>query len=586
MNIAKLQAQLQKVPDQALIGYVKNPDGQVPSFLALAELTRRKEARKAAAPKEQMPTQTVAQQTVAQAEPGIAQLPVPDTMFSEQAMAAGGIVAFADGGDVPSFAGPKGSLVESSGLTLDDLSLLANQAEQQQRDAAMAAYLEANKNKPRPIGNADQAQATYRAPGLYPNFQANRQEVMGNPNYAGQAAFNKFGLGNDVNVLKNYKDDVASPVVPPDFLKKNEASPAVIAEEKARKAVEEKGPGVGGINYNLPNRLQGVTVPDAVKLNREDFVGEAPTLAGIQALRKEAYKEAGVNEDLYTKMQQDIEGRRANLGKEKDASVANAMIMAGLGIAGGRDRNAITNIAQGAMPAIKELRSDMKDLDAKKDKLAEREFAVMEAQNKFRQTGADSDLKSLTDKQAAYDVAKRDYAKTDATLQDSRVGRQFSLATQQAQEAGQTDRAILSAKLQEQQINVSAFNAKTQRMIANKPELFTTIMNNLEQDPDYQKMTGKQKAEYLEQLAASGRTGGAGSKGFTYLKELEGEFKEPSSLIYKEYKRIEKANGLAAAEIYRNKWISDKMAAAGVPQTVPSSDASTSGWGSLQVFNK
>lgn len=111
MNIAKLQAQLQKVPDQALIGYVQNPDGQVPSYLALAELTRRKEIRKQAAPQQAAPTQTVAQQTVAESQPGIAQLPVREDMFNEQAMAAGGIVAFEEGGEVKRFDGRTGSYV-------------------------------------------------------------------------------------------------------------------------------------------------------------------------------------------------------------------------------------------------------------------------------------------------------------------------------------------------------------------------------------------------------------------------------------------------------------------------------------------
>lgn len=117
MNIAKIQSQLQKVPDQALIGYVQNPDGQVPSYLALAELTRRKEIRKQAVPQQAAPTQTVAQQTVAQAEPGIAQLPVREDMFNEQAMAAGGIVAFEDGGEVQGFY--KGGL---PGLSEDDVA--------------------------------------------------------------------------------------------------------------------------------------------------------------------------------------------------------------------------------------------------------------------------------------------------------------------------------------------------------------------------------------------------------------------------------------------------------------------------------
>jgi hypothetical protein len=45
---------------------------------------------------------------------GVAGLPVPDQMFSGQGMAAGGIVAFDDGGEVPSFAGPYGSYVNPS----------------------------------------------------------------------------------------------------------------------------------------------------------------------------------------------------------------------------------------------------------------------------------------------------------------------------------------------------------------------------------------------------------------------------------------------------------------------------------------
>jgi hypothetical protein len=104
MNIMKLQSQLQQVPDNALIGYVQNPDGQVPSYLALAELSRRKEIRKSAAPQAQAPTQSVAEQAIAEASPGIAGIPLQDpTMFSEQSMAGGGIVAFA---------GPEGSFVE------------------------------------------------------------------------------------------------------------------------------------------------------------------------------------------------------------------------------------------------------------------------------------------------------------------------------------------------------------------------------------------------------------------------------------------------------------------------------------------
>ena len=42
MNIIKLQDELRSVPDNALVGYVQNPTSNVPSYLALTELNRRK----------------------------------------------------------------------------------------------------------------------------------------------------------------------------------------------------------------------------------------------------------------------------------------------------------------------------------------------------------------------------------------------------------------------------------------------------------------------------------------------------------------------------------------------------------------
>ena len=129
MNIIKIQNQLKGVPDDTLVGYVQNPTGQVPTYLALSELQRRKEMRssyQANKPEDK----TVAEDLVeeAQPQPGIAALPegqpmqqamvqqpqpeMPmeqmaqgglaelDTgnMYDENSYANGGIVAFAKGG--------------------------------------------------------------------------------------------------------------------------------------------------------------------------------------------------------------------------------------------------------------------------------------------------------------------------------------------------------------------------------------------------------------------------------------------------------------------------------------------------------
>ena len=106
MNIIKLQDELRSVPDNALIGYVKNPTGNVPSYLALSELQRRKDMREKYQA-QQAPKSSVADDLEQKAAPqpqaqGVASLPVPETMYQEDNFASGGIV---------SFAGPEGSYV-------------------------------------------------------------------------------------------------------------------------------------------------------------------------------------------------------------------------------------------------------------------------------------------------------------------------------------------------------------------------------------------------------------------------------------------------------------------------------------------
>lgn len=132
MNIIKIQNQLKGVPDDTLVGYVQNPTGQVPTYLALSELQRRKEMRQnyqANKPEDK----TVAEDLVQEAQPGIAALPegqpmqqamqapeempveqmaqggltdlaMDNQMFNEENFATGGIVAFDDGGPVQHYA--------------------------------------------------------------------------------------------------------------------------------------------------------------------------------------------------------------------------------------------------------------------------------------------------------------------------------------------------------------------------------------------------------------------------------------------------------------------------------------------------
>jgi hypothetical protein len=125
MNIIKIQDQLKGVPDNTLVGYVQNPSGQVPTYLALSELQRRKEMR-SKFQSNQPQDKTVAEDLVQEAQPGLMGLsagepmqqaiePPPEmpmeqmaqgglaeldtgNMYAENNYANGGIVAFAEGG--------------------------------------------------------------------------------------------------------------------------------------------------------------------------------------------------------------------------------------------------------------------------------------------------------------------------------------------------------------------------------------------------------------------------------------------------------------------------------------------------------
>ena len=135
MNIVKLQNMLRGVSDEALINYVQNPTGEVPSYLALSELQKRQDIRaqyqaqkapessvaedleKETTQQDQGGLAMLAKNPTPQGAPtsqGLADLPVDDSMYQEQNFAAGGIIAFDDGGPVKHYAGPDGSYVWSS----------------------------------------------------------------------------------------------------------------------------------------------------------------------------------------------------------------------------------------------------------------------------------------------------------------------------------------------------------------------------------------------------------------------------------------------------------------------------------------
>jgi hypothetical protein len=536
MNIEKLQSQLQRVPDNALIGYVQNPEGQVPSYLALAELARRKEIRKSAAPQEQAPTQSVAEQAVAEAGPGIAGIPMQDpTMFSEQSMAAGGIVAFA---------GPEGSLVQSGfdpygTITASEYKALPTELQVAFEGKIQAPHgLDAIKLTDIKTGKTE----IKRGPAASTKVATNPVPVASPQGGAGNVPLSDYEARRK-EYFANYQGSYDTPNFMQEFDTPQKQKPVLPAAP------------TGGITTGLKNAFSDITVPDRVTLDRAEMVGEAPTLSGIRTSRKDAYTAENVNEDLYNTGLANIATQKEELkSKGKDEAIGEFLMNLGFGAAGGTSQNALTNFSQAAGPAGKGLIGNLSKLKDKEEKLNEREFAMMDAQNKFRQTGADADLRNLQEQTKDYRSAQREYAKTDAQLQDTHIGRKFSLETNKANEAGQNARAELSAKLQAQQINVSAFSADTQRMIANKPELFNTVLTNLEQSDVYKNADGVGKNKLITDAISDAKSTSAVNDSTLRTKALEitSNYFASGGAGAKAYKELLKTNPDAAKKMYND----------------------------------
>jgi hypothetical protein len=236
MNIIQIQDRLKGMPKEAIIDYIQNPTGEVPTFLALGELERRKtmenkytamkpEATSVAeqivqenmpmglgaiTPSEAMspstamspeagimqgmrqtPSSVAQPSSVMAADSGIANLPVPPPSF-----AGGGIVAFADGG------------AADLSLNPNDLTVLNKPAYDYKYDYE-DYYLNPNAaliEIPKPITideRIKQQREAYTSAGVDPDFykkqadqlMAEREALKADKSEAANMALVKAGLG-------------------------------------------------------------------------------------------------------------------------------------------------------------------------------------------------------------------------------------------------------------------------------------------------------------------------------------------------------------------------------------------------------
>jgi hypothetical protein len=364
MNIIKLQNELRGVPDDALIGYVQNPTGNVPSYLALSELQRRKDMR-TKYEAQQAPESSVADDLEKQAQPqpqgiaampqaqpqetqGVAGLPIPDQMFSDQGMAAGGIVAFDDGGEVPSFAGPNGSAVYAPDFNVGEMPEESTFGQMFRRltnvpTAKESLDIDAELNR------LSQERAKY---GVNPFSSISKED----------RAFKKQKqqeYTDKMNQLFEQKKNLGKPggYVPTESpMKSPEQVQADQAQAAQTKALQDK-----------EKALKDMAAANAVSSK-----GDREGTKSLSDYAKE-FRDVVGEDPMQAKLAARMEKMDTASAKQAERAPWMALAQAGFGIAAGKSPYALQNIAAGAMEGVK----SYGDAQDKMAALEDKRFALM-----------------------------------------------------------------------------------------------------------------------------------------------------------------------------------------------------------------
>jgi hypothetical protein len=404
MNLLKLQDQLKGIPDNNLVTMVQQPTGQMPQFLVLAEIQRRKDMREST---QAAPDSTVADDLEQQGLAALQPPPGEEEPAPEQ-MDAGLAALPTDMPEAPSMAG--GGIVAFNGETGSDVAYnRAIQGSFLGRDNISKLY----KNVPHAANLALDAGGYLidKITGLrwirnpYTGELQAASEVVNNPNSGKFAELGPMGpqmspslippspaamtLPMDMNPVRNLGNTGGAPV-----------AEAPIVSPKAPPVAPTEAPmrGYTPTNFNVPD-IEYSPIPSADAafsgLQRPELTAEQH-MAEMKRLVGENTGLAGLKDKLA--------GMEAKAAGEEEQAPWMALMQAGLGMAAGTSPFALTNIAAGGIEGLKGYTAAKQRLDEKQEKrfaiesqIAQAEHAEQVATAKYGAESAQAD-KARNDK--------------------------------------------------------------------------------------------------------------------------------------------------------------------------------------------
>jgi hypothetical protein len=365
MNIIQIQDRLKGMPKEAIIQYVQNPTGEVPTYLALGELQRRKNSEaKFQAMQEQpasiaeqivqenmpmglasMPTQDVMPPQSGVGAPQPQPQPTPDMMASSgigalpagnigQNYAGGGIVAFEEGGEVEDDYGLK-EFGEDVAVEAALLKLLGPAGMFLSPGEAKASSRYSDEEFARKLGYADGGSVDPYNPRAFDPM---------NPTSAGflQSAVNRSATPEEI---KKAREGFVS-ILGEDLLTKELPS-----EKAAREKAEAEAKQKSTQTKAKPAPVQEPSVPAPTM---KDRIEEFRSLLGPDKYRAQ--------------MEERMSAADKKIAEREGKAPYFAIMEAGLAMAAGSSPFALQNIAAGATRGISSYQESQEALQAMEEK--------------------------------------------------------------------------------------------------------------------------------------------------------------------------------------------------------------------------
>ena len=370
MNLVQLSEQLKDVPDNFLMTEVQNPTGAYPAYLIVSEMTRRKRMRENAPKQEpqttvaedlmsggiramqpQMPQQMPQQPGAAQAMASQMPMPqMPQSPQEPQMMAAGGLVAFEQGGPIRAqtglFVDPTQPYSEQGPpLRFKVRDVFKGGIYNEIDELEKAGFTDAQ------IAQMDPAQRTQ-------TVQSIRQESRDVPSGA--------------ELEKRMAPAMAQP------------TPQPLAQPR----------GAGGGASKIPPPPAGPsTAAEAMRLATEITTARPPTYDRAA----EIIKLGAALPDTASQAMADYIGKQeGQMAGQRESNLNMALMQAGLGMMGSRARSGIQGVAEGGLEGLKSYRQGMSDIQKGEQQIELARMKMAEAKD-ARQRGL-------------YDLAMKDEA--------------------------------------------------------------------------------------------------------------------------------------------------------------------------------